>query len=96
VQLARRTARALASTLLPPREPLLLTQPGLVDRYGLDELLHAIVEASKDDAAQAIFLLVPGHEGGVPRIGNTLIPDLLPGQSTWIPKSWIGTQLVGQ
>ncbi len=96
VQLARRTSKALASALLPPGEPLLLTQPGLIDRYGLGDFLQAVVEASRDDASQAIFLLVPGHEGGVPRIGDTLIPDLLPGQSTWIPKSWIGAQLAPQ
>lgn len=93
VQLARRTVKAVAATLLPPREPLLLTQLGLIDRYGLVEFLRAVVEASKDDVSQAIVLLVPGHEGGIPRIGDTLIPDLLPGQATWIPKSWIGVQL---
>jgi hypothetical protein len=38
-------------------------------------------------------LVVPGHERGAPKIGDTLIPDLLPGQWTWIPKAWIGAQL---
>jgi serine/threonine protein kinase len=95
VTLAKRSARSLASTLLPPKEPLLLTQPGLIDRYKLTELLQALVEASRDDGSEAILLLVPGHEGGVPTIGDTLIPDLLPGQSTWIPKPWIGKHLEG-
>jgi hypothetical protein len=93
VTLARRTAKALAGSLLPPKQPLLLTQPGLIDRYQLVELLAAVIEASRDDDADAILLLVPGHEGGVPKIGDTAIPDLLPGQSTWIPKPWIGAQL---
>lgn len=93
VALARRTAKAVGAALLPPKTPLLLTQPGLVDRYGLVEFLQSVVEAAKDDASQAIVVLVPGLEKGIPRIGNTLIPDLLPGQSTWIPGSWIRTQL---
>lgn len=93
-KLAKRTATAVAASLLPPTQPLLLSQPGLVDRYGLVEFLRALVEASRSDAAEGIVLLVPGHEGGVPRIGNTLIPDLLPGQSTWMPKAWIGAHLV--
>jgi hypothetical protein len=93
MKLARRTATALAATLLPPKTPLLLTQPGLIDRYQLVDLLRSIVEAAKDDAAEPILLLVPGHERGVPKIGDTVIPDLLPGQWTWIPKAWIGAQL---
>jgi serine/threonine protein kinase len=93
MKLARRTATALAATLLPPKTPLLLTQPGLIDRYQLVELLRSLVEAAKDDAAEPILLLVPGHERGVPKIGDTVIPDLLPGQWTWIPKAWIGAQL---
>lgn len=93
IKLARRTADALAATLLPPKAPLLLTQPGLIDRYQLVDLLRSLVEAAKDDAAEPILLLVPGHERGSPRIGDTLIPDLLPGQWTWIPKAWIGQQL---
>ena len=91
--LAKRTAKALATRLLPPKAPLLLTQPGLIDRYALDEFLRALVEAARTDEAEATFLLVPGHEGGVSRIGATLIPDLLPGQATWVPKAWIGMQL---
>lgn len=93
IKLARRTATAVAATLLPPRAPLLLTQPGLIDRYQLVDLLRSLVEAAKDDAAEPILLVVPGHERGAPRIGDTVIPDLLPGQWTWIPKAWIGAQL---
>jgi hypothetical protein len=93
IKFARRTATAVAATLLPPRAPLLLTQPGLIDRYQLVDLLRSLVEAAKDDAAEPILLVVPGHERGAPKIGDTVIPDLLPGQWTWIPKAWIGQQL---
>jgi len=60
MKLARRTATALAATLLPPKAPLLLTQPGLIDRYQLVDLLRSLVEAAKDDAAEPILLLLPG------------------------------------
>jgi hypothetical protein len=93
VALSKARIIAVAATLLPPKTPLLLTQPGLIDRYQLVDLLRSLVEAAKDDAAEPILLLVPGHERGVPKIGDTLIPDLLPGQWTWIPKAWIGAQL---
>lgn len=94
VKLAKRTANALAERMLPPTEPLLLTQPGLIDRYGLTEFLQTLVKTIRDqDAAAAVLLLVPGYEGGTPRIGNTPVPDLLPGQSIWMPKSWIGSVL---
>ena len=57
------------------------------------DLLRSLVEAAKDDAAEPILLVVPGHERGAPKVGETLIADLLPGQWTWIPKVWIGQQL---
>ncbi|MBA3458494.1 MAG: protein kinase, partial [Deltaproteobacteria bacterium] len=41
LRLANRTAKSLAGSLLPPKQPLLLTQPGLIDRYKLLELLQA-------------------------------------------------------
>jgi hypothetical protein len=71
MKLARRTATALAATLVPPKTPLLLTQPGLIDRYQLVELLRSVVEAAKDDAAEPILLPVPGHERGVPRVRSS-------------------------
>ena len=79
VKLARRTAGALATTLLPPKTPLLLTQPGLIVRYQLVDLLRSLVEAARDDAAEPILLLVPGHERGVPKIGDTLVPTYCQG-----------------
>jgi hypothetical protein len=88
-RLAERTAEAVAEAILPPPQPLLITQPGLVDRYQLVPFLRRLVKAAENDAAQAILLLVPGHEGGKPMIGDTPIPDLLPGQSVWIPKPWL-------
>ncbi len=83
-------AARVASALLPPARPLLLTEPGLLHRYQLKDFLHALVEASRRDDSAAILVLVPGHEGGTPAIeGQTVIPGLLPGQMTWLPKAWL-------
>lgn len=88
--LAADAAAEVARVLLPPRAPLLVTEPGLVHRYQLDGFLREVVAASRDDEAAAIVLLCPGHPGKQPTIeGETIIPGVLPGQSAWIPVSWI-------
>ncbi|MCX5743172.1 MAG: protein kinase [Proteobacteria bacterium] len=93
IGLAKLTAGAVATELFPPKAPLLITQPGLIDRYQLTDFLDKLVAASRDDDSSAIILLVPGNDGGVPIIGDTPISDLLPGQHTSIPKAWIGANL---
>jgi serine/threonine protein kinase len=88
--LAADAAAEVGRALLPPRAPLLVTEPGLIHRYKLDGFLRTLVTASRDDAAEAIVLLCPGHPGRQPTIeGETIIPGVLPGQSAWIPVSWI-------
>jgi serine/threonine protein kinase len=88
--LAAEAAGDVTSILFPPRSPLLVTEPGLIDRYQLDGFLRSIVAAARDDASAAIIMLCPGHGGGQPTIeGRTIVPGVLPGQSMWIPPSWI-------
>jgi hypothetical protein len=90
VQLAVDAASDVARLLLPPKAPLLITEPGLIHRYQLDGFLRAMVANSRNDDAAAIVLLCPGHRGTQPTIeGETIIPGVLPGQSVWIPVSWI-------
>lgn len=89
-KLAEATATAIAGALLPPAAPLLITQPGLIGRYGLVGFLERLVASARDDdAGQAIVLLIPGHEGGRPMIGEVAVPGLLPGQYAWIPRPWL-------
>lgn len=89
---ARQAAERVAARLLPPREPLLLVQRGLLARYELGKLLERIVGASQEEQAAAIVMVVPGREddAGVPRIDDRLaVPGLLRGLSGWIPREWI-------
>lgn len=91
LRLANAAADEVAAHLLPPREPLLLVQPGLIARFRLERFLARTVEASRDDDARAILLLVPGHDTtATPRInGDLAIPGLLASQSLWIPREWL-------
>src|SRR5690606_19006916 len=88
--LAEEAAAAVAAALFPPAEPMLLTEPGLIDRYQLTGFLGEMVAGSQNDASEAIVLLCPGQAGRTPTIeGRTAIPGLLPGQSLWLPDSWL-------
>ncbi len=91
LKLVQAAADTVASSLLPPKEPLLLVQPGLIARYRLTGFLERLVEAAKQPEANAILLLVPSHDtGGLPAInGELAIPGLEPGQSLWVAPEWI-------
>lgn len=88
---AKLAAEQLVAELLPPREPLLLIQLGLLARYDLRACLQAIIDAAHDDRSEAIVILNPIHEGDRPDvIANRLpIPGLLAGQIAYIPRPWL-------
>lgn len=91
LRLASSAADEVASRLFPPKEPLLLVQPGLIARFRLERFLARTVEAARDDDARAILLLVPGRDTGTTPLinGELAIPGLLASQSTWIPREWL-------
>jgi hypothetical protein len=96
LKLTGSAAEAVAGKILPPTsQPLLLVRPGLIARYQLEAFLTALVEASKLDEAQAIFLLAPSHDvGGVPRINGVMpVPGILASQALWIPRPWLSDVL---
>lgn len=90
VQLATLAAEDLARSVLPPKRPLLLVQPGLVARYRLEGFVEQVVEVSRRDESAAIFWLVPSLDtGGIPRINADMsIRGILPSQSLWVPTGW--------
>lgn len=91
LHLATRAADAVAADIFPAKRPMLLIQPGLIARYRLEGFLDKLVAASKDDASEAIMLLVPGHDtGGIPAINGVLsIQGVQKAQSMWIPRPWL-------
>jgi hypothetical protein len=91
-KLAQQAVEQVASKLLPPREaPLLLIQPGLIARYGLDEFLRKMVQAAESEDCHAIFLLVPSRQqAGLPPINEEMaVPGVLPSQALWISREWL-------
>jgi hypothetical protein len=94
LRLARMAVTDVELKLLPPREPLLLVQPGLLARYRLEDFLRALVDASKRDEAAAIFLLVPSHDvPGVPRInGELVVPGVLAAHALRVPREWLAAR----
>jgi hypothetical protein len=94
-KLATQAAEQVATELLPATEcPLLLTQPGLLARYGLDDFLRRIVDAAGHDDSHAIFLLVPSRQGsGLPPInGELAVPGVLASQAIWITHEWLANR----
>ena len=91
VTLVQLAAKALAARLLPNTRPLVLVQPGPIQRYGLADFLRRLVEVGADRETPAIFLLVPNHDtGGLPRINGTMpIAGIVPGQTLWVSKTWL-------
>ncbi len=92
MKLVNDAADQVLAELLPPKQPLLLTHPGLLARYDLTQFIDALVRcAAEDEEAEAIFLLVPAHDvGGIPRInGRMPIRGVLESDAFWIPSVWI-------
>ncbi|MCC7381019.1 MAG: BREX system serine/threonine kinase PglW [Deltaproteobacteria bacterium] len=91
LRLVNAAVEDVARELLPPKEPTLFVQVGLLARYRLEGFLHTLMEAAKRPECPAIFVLVPAHDtGGLPRInGELTFPGLLASQAEWIPKAWL-------
>lgn len=91
VSVAVQAAEQIAAELLPPREPVLLVQLGLLARYGLSDFLDKLVAAAQDDRSEAIVLVnTVFDDGRSDVIADTLpIPGLLAGQTAKIPIEWI-------
>ena len=90
VDLAREAGDQVAKTLLPAREPLLLSHLGLVVRYGLQPFVDAIADAARRDDCEAILLVLPAHDESVAAsLEGLRVPGLLPSQVLRLSREWI-------
>jgi hypothetical protein len=92
--LMRESAGAVADRLGGEAGPLLLTHPGLLARYQLDEFLQKLIDAAARDNGVAVLLLVPRFEESGPTaiqstLRNLAIPMVSPAQQLRVPLSWI-------
>lgn len=93
VDLMKDAARRVVKRLLPAEAPTLLTNPGLVERFGLTDLLSALAgvsDARAETDSAAVVLLVPTYDAlGQPRINDRMpVPNVM-GLTETIPRAWI-------
>jgi len=87
-QLAEQAATQVADALLPARDPLLLVRPGPLARYNLTDLVHRLVQATRDPEAAPLFLLIPSTLPFL--IDDKLpVPGFLPAQRLKVPDPWL-------
>ena len=89
--LMRDAAEHALATLLPIRKPLLLTEPGLIARFRLDNLVRGLLDAAAAPDNEAIILLVPASDAaGVPLVNGTYaLRGVLPNQARRLPSAFL-------
>lgn len=92
------SAERVMAQLRGRTSPLVLTQPGLLARYGLGRFLKQLVDHARKDDTPAVFLMVPcGEEaGGGARIahpaGDLPIPLTSPAQHLRVPRGFVSNE----
>ena len=95
LRLVENAAADVMAQLLPAKAPLLLVQPGLIARYGLDSVIARLVAAGADPRAEAaVFLLVPSRDrSGVPLInGSFALQGTLHSQVLQVSLEWLSNK----
>ena len=95
-RLVEESAERVVSGLVSRRGTLLLTQPGILARYGLSAPLHALLRTEQRDDGPGVFLLVPGFGDPSPTAvihaptGSLAVPlTSQASQRLRIPEVWI-------
>lgn len=87
---ADKPSEALRS-LTTSNEPLLITNPGLLARYGRTDVIDALRDsAGTADGPPGVWILVPtGNPGPQPVIDHTAVPIFGANQALVLPKAWV-------
>lgn len=95
VGLMKAAADRVAEAILAQPDPVVLTHPGILARYGLEGFLKTLVDAADADRAPPIFLLNPAwqQQGGPPPIDDVdrmlQIPAGRASRRVSVPAAWI-------
>jgi serine/threonine protein kinase len=88
-RLVQRTLASLRPLLLESTNPLLLTNVGLLARYGLMSLVTEIESAAgRPGATPSVWLLLASHKQGLPFIDATPVPLVNGSLALGLPQAW--------
>jgi hypothetical protein len=90
----KQAAETVVGRLIIGREALILTQPGVLARYQLDEVVVHLVERALLDDAPSVLLINPTDDGAPPATvdastGSLAVPLTSAAQRLRVPQSWI-------
>ncbi|MFZ4859791.1 MAG: BREX system serine/threonine kinase PglW, partial [Desulfuromonadaceae bacterium] len=89
-RLVQRTLASLRPVLLESANPLLLTNAGLLARYGLISLVTEIESAAgRPGATPSVWLLLASHKQGLPFIDATPVPLVNSTLALGLPLAWV-------
>jgi serine/threonine protein kinase len=89
-RLVQRTLVSLKPVLLNSAAPLMLTNVGLLARYGLMALVTEIeTSAGRPGHTPSLWLLLPSHKQGLPVIDGVPVPLVNGTQAFALPQAWV-------
>ncbi|TAH50404.1 MAG: BREX system serine/threonine kinase PglW [Betaproteobacteria bacterium] len=89
-RLVQRTLPGLRDRLLGSADPVLLTSPGLLARYGLMGLVSELeAQVGRPGCTPALWLLLPTRRQGLPMLDGVPVPLVHASAATDVPQSWI-------
>ena len=89
-RLVQRTLSKLKPALFNSPAPLLLSNVGLLARYGLMALVTEIeTSAGRLGHTPAVWLLLPSHKQGLPMIDGVPVPLVNSTQAFALPQAWV-------
>ncbi|EPZ16557.1 hypothetical protein M622_11640 [Thauera terpenica 58Eu] len=89
-RLVQRTLPGLRDRLLGSADPVLLTSPGLLARYGLMSLVSELeAQVGRPGCTPALWLLLPTRRQGLPTLDGVPVPLVHTSAAADVPQSWI-------
>jgi serine/threonine protein kinase len=96
-ELMRQASRAVLDRIHAGSGAVLLTEPGILARYGLDDVVESLVERSRGDDAPPVILINPTDDSAkhaeIDAATQRLpVPLLSAAQRLRVPRSWIDNE----
>jgi hypothetical protein len=93
-RLMKSAAERVLARILGANQAVILTQPGILARYQLDDVVGHLVEQTQGDEAPSLLLLNPTDDASAPATidastGPLVVPLTSQAQRLRVPESWI-------